>query len=107
MANEVKRDTAMELNFLQEIKNGEKLGAIFKKNQQIKVPKIYHEFTTSRIITMTFEKGVFLTDVKAIDELNLNHHDILRLISNAYTKQIFQRGFIHCDPHSVTLTMMI
>ena len=36
---------------------------IFKGNPNVAVPKVYREFTTERVLTMTFEKGIPVTSV--------------------------------------------
>jgi predicted unusual protein kinase regulating ubiquinone biosynthesis (AarF/ABC1/UbiB family) len=74
---------------------------IFKDNPCVKVPKIYPRLSTSCLITMSYETGVFLTNMKGIEELGLKHSDIVKLLFEAYSKQMFESGFVHCDPHSV------
>lgn len=97
----MKRDTPLELNFALEAKNCQRMEEIFKDDPRIKVPKIYSDLCTSKLITMSYEEGVFLTNLKAIEELHLKHSDIVKLLFNAYSKQMFESGFIHCDPHPV------
>jgi len=89
------------LDFSLEAKNCKRMEEIFKDNPRIKVPKIYSELCTPRLITMSYEEGVFLTNMKAIEKLGLEHGDIVKLLFEAYSKQIFESGFVHCDPHSV------
>lgn len=47
---------------------------------QIRVPKIYWEWSTGRILTMEFMDGVGITDVKAIKALGLRPADVARLV---------------------------
>ena len=54
----------LELDFVKESKNCERCGIIFAKNPNVAVPKVYHDFTTERILTMSFEKGISATNVK-------------------------------------------
>ena len=53
-----------ELNFVKEANNADRCRIIFEKNPNVAVPSIYREFTTERVLTMSFEKGISATNVK-------------------------------------------
>lgn len=74
---------------------------MFKKSKYIKVPKIYREYSSPRVITMSYEEGVPLTNIQGIKDLGVDMKTIVRSLSSAYCKQIFKHGFVHCDPHPV------
>jgi len=44
--------------------NAERCARIFRNNKNVAVPKVYREFTTERVMTMSFEKGIPATSVK-------------------------------------------
>ena len=53
-----------ELNFSKEASNAERCAQIFINNKNVAVPKIYRDFTTERVLTMSFEKGIPVTNIR-------------------------------------------
>ena len=74
-----------------------------KHHPNIKVPKIYRDLSTERVLTMSFEEGIPLTNFAEVKKLGLEPNEIVKLLLTAYCKQIFKHGFVHCDPHPVLL----
>ncbi len=52
---------------------------------------------------MSFEEGVFVSDIKSIDKMGISKKKLSSLISRVYCEQIFRHGFVHCDPHEANL----
>jgi predicted unusual protein kinase regulating ubiquinone biosynthesis (AarF/ABC1/UbiB family) len=63
------------------------------------VPKIYREFSSKRVVTMSFEEGVSINNLQAIKQMGIDFKDLTRLITKFCCEQIFEHGFVHCDPH--------
>ena len=84
---------------MEEAKNCEKCAEIFKDNKNIAVPKVYTEFTTSRVLTMSFEEGIPATNVREMHALGIDLKQCAQIISEAFTHMIFVEGFVHSDPH--------
>jgi len=97
----VKRDTPIELDFYQEADNCEKMQQMFKNQQNIKVPKIYRDYSTKCVLTMSFEEGIPLTNFEEVKKSGINLESVNKLLMTAYCKKIFKHGFVHCDPHPV------
>lgn len=62
-------------------------------------PSVYWDYTSTRVLTMSFEEGTSITYLPKIKEEGLDLREIARLLSTAFAKQIFLHGFVHCDPH--------
>ncbi|KAM0031499.1 putative ABC-type Cd(2+) transporter [Helianthus debilis subsp. tardiflorus] len=52
---------------------------------------------------MEFVEGPQVNDLKSIQKLGINPHDIARLVSRTYAEMMFKHGFVHCDPHAANL----
>lgn len=109
---EVRDSLPKELDFLNEGKNCEKTIMNFKKMSpklasQIKIPRIYWELSTQRILAMEYMEGVGVTDVQALKALGLRPADVARLISQTFTEMIFRHGFVHCDPHAANMMIRV
>jgi ubiquinone biosynthesis protein len=62
-------------------------------------PKVFKEFTTSRVLAMEFVSGIKISDIHRLHEAG---HDTKRLahdLAITYFKQVFEYGFFHADPH--------
>ena len=51
------------------------------------VPRVYHELTTPRVLTMEFEEGCNITDVEAIAAMGLRTKDVARILSESFCRQ--------------------
>lgn len=89
----------LELDFTEEAKNCENCDKIFKGNKNIAVPKIHHEFTAPRVLTMSFEEGIPLTKVTEMSEKGIDLKKTARIISEAFNYMIYEKGCVHADPH--------
>jgi aarF domain-containing kinase len=99
IVEDMRKSAKMELDFTQEVKHALKCAQIFKDSENVIVPKIYTEFCTSRVITMSFEKGALITDSEKVAEMGIDPKDLAETLSRAFNEMIFVHGFVHCDPH--------
>ena len=97
LIHEFSRWTDRELDFCQEGKNALLFSHYFKDYPGVKIPKVYLEHTTERILVMEFIHGTntLETPPEAIDKKATAH-----LIAESMLKQIFVDGFFHGDPHA-------
>jgi len=89
----------MELDFINEGLNAEKIARNFARNKQIKIPIVYWNRTTKKVLTMEWCPGVKITDVQGIKDLGLNLKEVVTLFTELFSEQIFVHGFLHADPH--------
>ncbi|MEI0490078.1 AarF/ABC1/UbiB kinase family protein [Brachyspira pulli] len=93
-----KSQLLQELDFNFEKNNTLKFARYFKDNKNIKIAKIYEEYSTKSILTMEYIDGVKISDISPDDE----RYDRKKLVSigiDAVLEQIFMLGFFHADPH--------
>ena len=88
-----------ELDFTRDARNAERMARNFRNMPGIRFPRIYWEFTSSRLLVMEYVEGVRIDDPEAITEMGLDPHEIGVLGFHAYLKMIFEDGFFHGDPH--------
>ncbi len=91
--------TMRELDFSAEGRNAERFAYFFKENPDVKIPKIYWDFTTPRVLTMEFSKGVKASDLRAIKALRIDFKKLASIGVDAFFQQFFIAGFFHADPH--------
>ena len=88
-----------ELDFNNEALNIERFEAQFADNPWIKVPTLYREFTTPRVLTMEFLSGSNIMDVTALERKGIDPAELAEHITELIYLQIFEYGFFHGDPH--------
>ena len=80
-AEEMNEKLPRELDYIIEAANCNRCKRIFKDNPNVAVPKVYDEFTKTRILVMSFETGTPVTHVRKIHEQGINLRDLSKLIS--------------------------
>lgn len=98
-----KNNMLKEIDFEIEYNNIKKAQRLFSKEKNIIVPKVYKEYSSKRILTMSFEEGKSICDVKFRKENNIKVSEISNLLNHVFNKQIFKYGFVHADPHQGNL----
>ena len=95
-----------ELDFNNEASNIERFGAQFANNRWIKVPTVFRESTTPRVLTMEFLSGYNIMDVPALKRAGINPAELSEHITELIYQQIFDHGFFHGDPHPGNLLVL-
>ncbi|GBC75453.1 putative protein kinase UbiB [archaeon HR06] len=85
-----------EMDYLKEAENLEKIKAFLK---DVIIPKVYHEYTTKRVIVMEYIKGVKITDIEGLKALNLNTKELAVKVDKLFLKMLLTHEIFHADPH--------
>ena len=88
-----------ELDFNNEAMNIERFAAQLENNPWIKVPTVYRELTTPKVLTMEFLSGKNIMDVAAFKRAGIDPGELAEHITELIYLQIFEYGFFHGDPH--------
>jgi ubiquinone biosynthesis protein len=97
---EIKRTIRKELDFLNEAHNFDKFRKNFKEVDYVKVPKIYWDLSTEKLLTMEFIEGVKINEITQDKYKELfDSKKVADQAAEALLKQILLDGFFHADPH--------
>ncbi|XP_037398195.1 aarF domain-containing protein kinase 1 [Pygocentrus nattereri] len=99
LVEEAKRNMPLELDFLNEGRNAEKVACMLKQFEFLKVPKIHWDLSTKRVLTMDFVEGGQVNDREYMRTHSIDVNEISRNLGKMYSEMIFVNGFVHCDPH--------
>ncbi|XP_012692144.1 aarF domain-containing protein kinase 1 [Clupea harengus] len=99
LVEEAKKNMPLELDFLNEGRNAEKVAGMLKHFDFLKVPKIYWDLSTKRILTMDFAEGGQVNDREYMRRNGIDVNEISQHLGKMYSEMIFVNGFVHCDPH--------
>jgi len=99
IVRELEHSLSQELDFRLEADSTRLIGRQIADFPLLTTPTVYSEYTTRRVLTLSFVHGRQLKDVSR-EELNaLDSKEIARQLLSAYLKQIVIEGVFHCDPH--------
>ncbi|MEI7952396.1 MAG: AarF/ABC1/UbiB kinase family protein [Synechococcaceae cyanobacterium ELA182] len=88
-----------EMDYLNEAANAERFAALHRHNRRITVPRIFHEATSRRVLTMEWIEGVKLTNLEAVRAIGVDPDDMVQVGVNCSLQQLLEHGFFHADPH--------
>ncbi len=88
-----------EMDYLNEAANAERFAALHRHNHRIAVPRIFHQATSRRVLTMEWIDGVKLTNLEAVRAIGVDPDDMVQVGVNCSLQQLLEHGFFHADPH--------
>ncbi|XP_034714278.1 aarF domain-containing protein kinase 1 isoform X2 [Etheostoma cragini] len=99
LVEEAKKNIPLELDFLNEGHNAERLANMLAHLPFLKIPIIHWDLSTKRILTMEFAEGGQVNDTDYMKKHSINVNEISENLGKMYSEMIFVHGFVHCDPH--------
>ncbi len=99
IVDEFCRTLELETNFIVEANNIRKFTENFKDHTNIKIPQVFLEYSTSRVLVMEFMEGVPLSQSSALTQPGVDPNEIIRVGLRCYLKMVFRDGFFHGDLH--------
>ena len=69
------------------------------KFEQIHIPVVYEELSSSRVLTMEFVNGIKIEDPDILRDAGLDPSQLGATFMRAIIKQVLIDGFFHADPH--------
>ena len=88
-----------ELDFEKEAAAMQAVKENLKDEILLTIPEVHEEFSTKRILTTTFCKGVKISDTATLDEWNIDRKDVGNRLVHVYCQMVFSDGLYHADPH--------
>lgn len=101
---EMERTLTRELNFIREAQGMIIAEKNLGENRWIRIPKVYENYTTERVLTMELIKGRKIAEIPSHELQGFEEMAVEGL--RATIKQILEDGFFHADPHPGNLLIM-
>ncbi len=95
-----------ELDFTNEAANAERFRAQFEGNPDIRVPSVFRDLSSERVLTMEFMRGIPITDTAKLRKAGIDPAALAERISDLILRQVFDFGFFHGDPHPGNVTVL-
>ncbi|CAM9429694.1 unnamed protein product [Hapterophycus canaliculatus] len=88
-----------EIDYINEAENAVRFKENFEDTPWVKVPSVYWNLTSERVVTMEFVPGVKINNLEEIDRRGIDRKLLAKRSAEAYLTQLCRHGFFHCDPH--------
>lgn len=99
LAEEMAATLRPSLNYTREARNIERFRDTFADEPTLYIPEVYHELSTSRVLTMERLEGVKISDQAALSQMGIDRHDLAMRSVTLLMKMVFENGLFHGDPH--------
>ena len=88
-----------EMDFLKEASNMEEFTRNNRDVKYVRVPKLYRQHTTSRVLVMEYIDGIDINDRETLTQKGYDLDEIGSKYVNNFLQQVMDDGFFHADPH--------
>lgn len=99
MLDEFDRSIHEELNYLIEARYTDKMFHLMSNDEHVKIPKIYWDYTTKKVLTMEKVSGAKLKEVMENKDHLYDRKVLSDVLVNSFLKNVLYDGFFHGDPH--------
>ncbi len=113
LVSEMSRTMPRELDFRLELRNLQQFASRFEKSSTVKIPKVYPELSTEKMLTMELMDGFKLNHLDKNhdgkipgDDQEISLSEIAKNGANLYLTMIFDHGMYHADPHPGNMMIM-
>lgn len=96
---EFERSIFKELDYMEEVMNMQKVTHNFENEDYIKIPKVYTDYCSDKVITMELIDGIEVTELFDKEIEGIDNKTIANYGVKSYFKQVILDGFFHADPH--------
>ncbi|CAE7271813.1 ABC1K7, partial [Symbiodinium sp. KB8] len=94
-----------EIDYLAEAENTRRWTENFKEVKWVTSPEVVDEFTTSKVLALTFIAGTKISDLKKLESQGFDRTLLAKNLAQAYLLQFCKFGFFNTDPHPGNLAV--
>lgn len=99
VVKEFSRTLRAELDYIQEARNAERFAEHFAQSPGVRIPRVYWETTTSRVLTLERMTGLRIDDLTGLDAAGIDRAALARQGADLVLTMVFDHRFFHADPH--------
>ena len=96
---EFERSIFKELDYMEEVRNINKITNNFKEVDYVEIPQVYPYYCTSKIITMELVDGYPIAELYDKEIEGIDKKEVAKHGAQSFLKQVLIDGFFHADPH--------
>ncbi len=88
-----------ETDYANERRNIARMRQLFAERSDIVVPEVIDDLCGDGVLTMSFEQGVRIGDVAALEREGIDREAVARLLVDAFFTMLLTTRVFHADPH--------
>ena len=86
-----------EIDYLNEATNAERFAKDFKDISWVRIPGVYRDLSTPRVLVMEYVESLKLTDIDQVESLGLDKELLAKRTADSFLRQIVTTSFFHCE----------
>ncbi len=90
----------LETDFVIEANNILRFQKNFADDKRIKIPQVYLDYTSERVLVLERIKGKRLSETESLPEMGVDPQEIAELGLTCFMQMVFRDGFFHGDLHA-------
>lgn len=106
LAEEFASSLRTEMDFRREAWNADRFRKNFEDERHLYVPRIYWDYSTSRVLVMERIQGIKIDDLSALEAAGYDRHRLADYAADFALKEVLIDGFFHADPHPGNMLIM-
>ncbi|CAN8072301.1 unnamed protein product, partial [Agarophyton chilense] len=95
-----------ELDYSVEAACAARTAALFGEHERVRVPRVYAQLSTARLLVMQWVDGFRADDVARLRDAHIDAALVAHTAVDAFAQMTFVHGFVHCDPHAGNLMVL-
>ncbi len=99
LAQEFIAVTRNELDFRVELENLRRLAQDMAEDPEVCFPAVFPEYSSQRTLCLENVGYIRIADIAAMDRCGIDRSKVADRLYRLYMKQVFERFFVHVDPH--------
>lgn len=99
VVKEFRRTIQRELDFSREARTVERFASNFSTDPQVRIPKVYREYSGRTVLTLEYVDGIKISDIAQLREHGYDLQELAAIGADNFLKQVFVHGLFHADPH--------
>lgn len=88
-----------EMDYRIEAKNLIQIRNNLKEDKSVIIPRVYQDRTSRHVITMEYLPGTKITDIKTLNQNNIDRAKLVYRIHRLFFKMLLRHSIFHADPH--------
>lgn len=99
IVNEFARKIERELDFVSEASSTNRFHGIFKDNNNVKIPKVFWDYSTHNVLTLERFRFSTLGECDKLDIAGIDRKKLAHDLMTIFMEQYFEKNMFHADPH--------
>ncbi|NUT54462.1 MAG: AarF/ABC1/UbiB kinase family protein, partial [Thermoleophilia bacterium] len=106
LVDEFARFIRQELDYRLEARHADTFRRNFADRPTVVVPKVYWEYSGTRLLTLEYLDGVQLADLELEETALEARRELAYRVTDTWMEMIFRHGFFHGDPHPANVLVL-